>query len=471
MPLPFRDFGLSQTTFRVLLIGLFMRFALSPSLLYQMHIVYGDTGGNPLTKIHPGTYVIALAVLLWLGEGGEFLRRLARHYYREPGLFAFTTLTLVILVYCVANKLSGTFSAFIDTFLAAALASSLLVNASVRQRDLLGRLLLWFLCINAAIAIGETLLQQSLLPDLPANAGGADLTEQITQSTDYLQQFRGQGLYGSSLEGATVTAMGIFLLFRLRLPTRAFLWRFGLLLIGLISFGGRAATVVTGVVLSIAGATYVVRGLLHRRLRAEALGLALIIAVVLPFALIYLINDTPLGTRLAHEFYYEDSAQTRVIDWNILYILPASNFLFGADADVVSRLLYAIGALELENCWLALFVSLGLVGFVVMLVGLVAFFANLVRHMMRERRESALWGAILILAFLVMITGFNSIGRKVALLLYLAAMMHAASPAGSWRGALRRRRHASRGVHQRRADLDKLERSRPGGVLRYRRIR
>lgn len=430
---------LSNGAFAVLLLGIFLRFSLGPELLYLMHIKYSDTGGSPLTKVHPGTFVMILAMLMWLCAGGDPVGRLVRHYHKERAIFTFTAVSVAMVVYGIINHLSGTLSTFIDTFFSAGLAASLLINASVRQRDVLGRLLLWFLCINAAIAIGETLAQQPLLPQLPADAGGADLTTQITQSADYLQQFRGSGLYFSPLEGATITALGIFFLFRLRLPPTQFVWRFVLLLVGLISFGGRASLVVTGFVLATTGSVYIIRGLMLRRLRAETLGLALIVAVVLPLAMLWLIGDTPIGTRIAHDFYYDESAKVRELDWNIFAVLPFSNFLFGTDATVTTRLLFNINAGELENCWLAMFVDLGLVGFSIMFIGLAAFVIHLLRYAARGR-ESAVWGAILIVAFLVMISGFNSIGRKGCELLYLTAMIYAAAPVAR----LRRSRHQPR---------------------------
>lgn len=416
--------GLPRSAFVLLLAGMVMRICVGPGMLYLVHVNYAAEGGNPLFKIHPGTYVLALAMWLWLAQGGAPLRRLATHYYRQRLLFAFVAMMLACLAYSVVNRLAGYLSIFADTFLAAGIVGSLLSAASARQRAATGEVLLWVLCLNAAVAVGETVLHRHLIPEVPFDGLVA-----IPLPGD----FRGSGLSTSSLEGAMVTMIGMLLLFRLRLPVRRLGWRFAVLALGLVAFGGRTPLVVTATVLLLAGAIYLLRELAMRRLRAEAIGAALIVGTVLPFITLVLITSTPIGARIYNTFYFDNSADVRVVAWHIFSVLPTRNLVLGTPDPLTMQLAAEIGIpvpyADLENCWLVLIVSLGLVGFTLFMIGFIPFVLLLWRRAGQgSGRESAAWGRIVLAAFFIVASTNNSFGRKGPLLVVLVAALFAAAP-------------------------------------------
>ncbi len=420
---------LPSAAFYVLLIALVTRIIMSTGLLYMLHINYGQEGGNPLTKIHPGTYLMGFAMWLWLADGGEPLRKLVRHYHQQRALFAFTGLMAVCIIYAVVNRLGGYLSVFADTFISAGILASLLSAASVRQRAAMGQVLIWTLCINAAVAIGETVVQRPLIAEAPTDG-------LVTISRP--GEFRGSAFSSASLEGAIVTMMGLFLLLRLRLPPRAMVWRFSVLMLGLISFGGRTEVVVTSIVLILTGIGYMLREISARRMRAETIGMSLIAAVVLPMIVTVIITFTPLGQRIYNSFYLDDSAQTRGLAWHIFSVLPATNFVLGTPVDLTTSLAKQIGIpipyADLENCWLVLLVSLGLIGFTIFMFGFIPFLVHLWNRAGQARKwpaaESTFWGRVILVSFLVVASSNNSFGRKGPLLVVLTAAIYAAAFSG-----------------------------------------
>ena len=51
-----------------------MIFSVSSALLYDLGFSYSSIGGNPLGKVHPGTWLIALALLMSAIGRGNPLR-------------------------------------------------------------------------------------------------------------------------------------------------------------------------------------------------------------------------------------------------------------------------------------------------------------------------------------------------------------------------------------------------------------
>ena len=249
--------------------------------------------------------------------------------------------------------------------------------------------------------------------------------------TDLPGQFRGAALFDHPLTGASVTMMGVFLVAQGWVPQG---WRarmakpvaLALLGMAMIAYGGRVALVVTvlaqtAMLLGEAGLG-MVRGRGAMRPILLLAGGAML-AILVGYALIAF---TDIGERLANTFYFDDSAQIRAVQWNVLDMLDPRQALFGVPLADQAQLTFQIGLdyafADIENFWLLSFVSLGAVGFVLFLAGLLPFLAHL-------WRISPGWGRILLLCLVVVASSSNSLGRKSNLLFLLTAALLGASAA------------------------------------------
>ena len=194
----------------------------------------------------------------------------------------------------------------------------------------------------------------------------------------------------------------------------------------MIAYGGRVALVVTvlaqtAMLLGEAGLG-MVRGRGAMRPILLLAGGAML-AILVGYALIAF---TDIGERLANTFYFDDSAQIRAVQWNVLDMLDPRQALFGVPLADQAQLTFQIGLdyafADIENFWLLSFVSLGAVGFVLFLAGLLPFLAHL-------WRISPGWGRILLLCLVVVASSSNSLGRKSNLLFLLTAALLGASAA------------------------------------------
>ena len=115
-----------------------------------------------------------------------------------------------------------------------------------------------------------------------------------------------------------MTMIAIFLLLSARGPSRAKWAVFMLFVIGLISFGGRTALVVTTVILAGWGAlVFLARGM-SGQLQLRDLGLALLVAIAVPATGLLILTQTSIGERLMSHLFWDESAGARVVQWQVL---------------------------------------------------------------------------------------------------------------------------------------------------------
>jgi hypothetical protein len=290
-------------------------------------------------------------------------------------------------------------------------------DASDRQKRVLAWWIIGFCLLSIVISIGESATQTHLIP----NDYGDEADANAQKLTDDVSEFRGAGLFGHPLTAALTTSMATFLLLRMRMNGLLKGALFTAMLIGLLSFGGRAALLTTVTFIAVAAFVQLMRGLARRDLSLGFLGALFAGIVILPPLLIVVIASTDIGERILTHMYFDESADVRNVQWLVLNHLNLNDVLFGVPPTRLEVLKYQIGlgtaTTDIENFWLLMFLNLGIIGFAVFLFALALFVIHL------GRRVNHPLGWMLLLAAILIDSTSNSLGRKSVDLLFMAACL------------------------------------------------
>jgi hypothetical protein len=405
---------LRRAAFTIGLLAVIVEYAISGNTLADLGVDYASPGGNPLVKLHPGTYLTLIAsfmVLILTRPAGSGLIRLFR---ATPALASYITLILFCAFYSIANVGISGAAVYVESYLAAGLLAVALEVGTDRQKRTLGWWIIGFTVLSIIISIGEGATQTHLI-----QVHIADLTEaQLTQDAE---DFRGAGLFTHPLTAALSTMMAIFMLLRMRMNATLKAGLFTVFLVGLLSFGGRAALGTTLLLLVLGASVVLFRGIVSRNLSLGFVGMIAAALLVLPPMMLMLITSTDIGERILTHLYVDDSAQVRSIQWLVLNHLNLHDVLFGVPLDRLTILKYQIGlgaeTTDIENFWLLMFLNLGIMGFIVFLIALALFIVHL------GRRTGHPLGWMLLIGSIIVDSTSNSLGRKSVDLVFMVACM------------------------------------------------
>lgn len=406
----------SSLAFKIGFIALMLSFGLSANLLLAIGYAYGSLGGNPLTKIHPATYVAVLAAMLALLEQWRYRTRLPD----GGSILAFLALVIGCTAYSMVSVGSAASSVYFDTFIAAGCMAFALETGSERARRVLGYTILVIMIVNIAVAIGENLTHTHLVP---LHFGGIDPKK--IEGGD-LREFRPSAFYEHPLSAGLTTALGVVLLSAMRFRPLSEMMLLLVLLVGLLTFGGRVALVVALALVAVFVVWLVFRDLLTRRVQGRTIGAFLLAGVIAPAVLLTLINTTDIGSRIMEHAYFDGSAEVRNEQWGVLRYLDTRDVLFGTTRANVDLATAQIGLGQdegsgIENPWLLTFLNLGLFAFVPFMIGLAIFLV----HLARVARCRAGW--VMLVEFLLIASTSNSLGVKTTSLNFFVAFMIALS--------------------------------------------
>jgi hypothetical protein len=406
--------------YRLALLGVVLTFLL-PSGMLQAFGVYSDKpGGNPLTKFHPSTGVfIAAGWLALYGRRGTGLIAL----FRDRPLLSWS---IVLIVACVVYNVcmwgvSGA-AFYIETYLSAALAALALETGTDKQLRRLASLILALCLIAVCISLAEGKVQQEFLPQAPLDLSAAQLKAQQEFGAK-ASEFRGPAFYTHPLTGALVTSMALFLVIGMRLRWWFAAFAFSWLVVGLMSFGGRAALGTTMLMIASAALFQFASSLVKREINLGFLAAFVGGSILIPVLIAVLLTETNVGQRIAEHLYEDDSAYVRVIQWRVLSVVDWHDVLFGVSADRFDVLKAQIGlsGLDIENPWLLTFLGLGLLGWPLLLGSLF----SLMLHLGRRANTGASW--MLVTVVLLICSTSNSLGRKTPDLVFLSTFAIAMS--------------------------------------------
>ncbi|MBL8258940.1 MAG: VpsF family polysaccharide biosynthesis protein [Candidatus Competibacteraceae bacterium] len=385
-------------------LGLILYLLLSDNLLVTMGIPYNVPRGAFPFKIHPGSYCIALGFLLLLR--GNPWRRLVQLFRLSPALTGLTLVTTAIMLYALAQFGASGAGFFIDTWLAPALLGLIVLQAPLDRRPAVFWIVLWLSAANALIGIGEAAAGDRLVPYM---AGDKLLVEEF---------FRATALGGHPLTNALRTAVLIFVV--LVLPVRSRLLLVPLFAISLLAFGSRSALASSLMLLFAWGLVSFMRGIVSRHFDPRlALGIPMA-ALVVPAAVAVVALSLGLGERVFQEFYWDDSAQSRLLAFQIFRFPTLDELLWGMGA---ARIEWALDHLkgsttlnDIENFWILLMLQVGMIPFVFLAGSLLATLWSLARMGSTPLKLATL-------LFLMLASGSNSLATKTQSLAILVALL------------------------------------------------
>lgn len=332
--------------------GLLLVFSLPASLLDLLGFGYASPSGNAIGKIHPGTYLVVLAVAIAAARAGNPLRYLAAQGSRFPGVVVLLAATALLLVYLV--KVQGApFTPLFDTFMLPALVFPLLVDLPRKPRLALECGLHVFLALNAVLGIVEFLTNWRLIP---MNLDGIEITSQM--------EWRASGLLGHPLSSAAMAGLYCVILamgFGRYMPPRLRVPAVTLQFVSLAAFGGRTALVMTTLVLAV---LLLFRGadlLRGRRFGRRASATTLLFGVVLALGAVALVSAGFFDQLL--ERFVNDNGSAK--SWAIIFLVfrhfSWQELWLGPNQDHVASVLHLEGIeVGVESFWLGFIVLCGI---------------------------------------------------------------------------------------------------------------
>ena len=370
-----RHIGLETAAWRLFVAGVCVHFCFSAHALITLGYPYEAPLSGPFPfKIHPGTYLLAMALLCALASRGHPLRSAFRAVRQLPLI----GVHLGVMVLCLAWVLyrhgpSG--AAFIvDTHWVPALAALTLLHMDDRRRARLLPLLATFVLVNAGLGITEYALGARLVPlHMPGQESG--FAEE--------GHFRSSGLLGHPLTNAKL--MAALLPIALTLTWRG-LWRWAAVAtvaMGLLAFGSRAAL---GIVLVVYGSWLLgALGLMVVRGRFSYLQLTGggVFALLGVAALVGVVIATGIGDRIFGSLYLDNSASVRLKVWSAYSYLTSEQLWLGISARDIDLVALRLGLdpkyEAIENGWIYLSMQLGLIVFGLWVIGFGCLLTWLVR--------------------------------------------------------------------------------------------
>jgi hypothetical protein len=400
--LPARDAthaSVPPLAFGLTFLAVMASFTISGNTLTVLGTHYAEPGGNPLLKIHPATYLAVVAAIASLISGSAAQSRLGYIFGKAPALFFFMGFTIFCAAFSAINVGITGAGVYVDNYLSAGAVAIAMFSANGRQRRIIAHLILVLCVINVLISLAEYVHQEHFIP-LDINSGDGTTYAADEKS----EEFRPAALYTHPLTGAMATAFGLFLTLETKLRFRTAAMCVGTFAVGLLGFGGRAALVITIGLIAVRVVITLARDFLSGRVNGRLLGTILIAVCLLGPLATYLLTETPVGERIAARAYYDESAEVRSDQWQVLSKINTQQALYGTPVPDLALIYEQVGLTGVENPLILVFLNLGIIGSPILVLGLVIYFLYL-----RQAYPDSGW---LLLAAAFIFFSSNSIGVK-----------------------------------------------------------
>jgi hypothetical protein len=363
-------------------IALVLLGTVSSTLLTHWKVHYLTTGGSIIEKFHPATYLLALAFCLLLVRNTDPIGELDRMFSRSKLLLVYFFCLFLLWIHSLALARPST--GIIDVFILPVLLCLLVWQMPLERR----RILVWtthaLVLLNVVLGYYEFLSGHRIVPltvgDVLVNG-----------------EWRATALLGHPLLASGWVGSYVLVLVRrpdlipwpvLRLAVILFC------LCSLAVFGGRTALVM--VACAIAGLA-AREG--FRLIRGKRIAVPMIVAgigvVCLVFAGAYALLEAGTFDKIITRFSSDNgSAMSRFATLHLLAFFDWHELMLGADP-VRANALQSMMGLEygIENFWVSCIVQYGIIHTVLLTIGLVCFFIEVLR-----RSHPAAWMLVLFIA-------------------------------------------------------------------------
>lgn len=396
---------LSRPVQNLFVLAALALFTVSGGLLWYAHYNYDGLTGGPVTKIHPGTYLVFLGFAIAALQSGNPVRFAAESFAERPAGLVLLAAALVVFAQIVYRAGPG-MAGIVDTFMLPCFVSVLFMASDRGTRDRLETVIHASLAANAVLGLVEFGTKHLLFP---YRFDGAVFP------TDT----RSSALQGHPLGNATITAVYILALVgggsSLSKPARAGI--LALQAMALVAFGGRSAIVVVLVLGALAGLVA-----LHRTLRSGRVNLLGAAAVVLlatagPLVIVGLVAGGVFDALLQRFANDGGSANARVQMMALIREIPLRDLVIGPDQGLVDSLRRVNGLeLGIEN---PIVRTMLYQGALVMLLLVAAVGA----YLHEVAKVSGRGIGLAILGFVVIINTFESLASKSTMLAKFALLV------------------------------------------------
>jgi hypothetical protein len=385
------------------LLGFFLLVVLSQPLLNSLGLLSTDKlGGNPLTKVHPGSMVIILSFLVLLNDGGRMTLRAAQLFCKFPIYMSLVAVYLLLIAYWVIRGPVGV-GLLLDTHIVAPMCAIILSCAPRRYCRNGVYLFILLATLNSMVGIAEAIGKFRIFPFDPQ------------WSVMNEQHFRASAFLGHPLSNAMFTSVALFVVTGIRLQPLLKAGLLAVFLASLVAFGGRGALGFTVIGLIPIGLGAARNALSSPKLTIPNIFLLLLAFLVIPVVVLgglYLLINSDIGARI-HAFsdMQDESAQGRWLAFKVFDYMSIEQIIFGMGSDQIVDVAHRMGLYlpmsDIENPWVLMLMSLGALMFPIWLLFTLAFICRLMRG-------QPLGLQLAVLAYFVTASTSNSFGRKDA---------------------------------------------------------
>jgi hypothetical protein len=398
-------------TAALFLAVVFLLFAVSSGVLWNLGVNYNGVTGAIASKIHPATYlacmIIGFLIVARRNPASFFVSIVTRH----PGTLAFLLATLMLGAYIVLDGRKGIATIF-DTYLLAVMIA--LIAGELERRDFARaeKLIHVLLAVNALLGLLEYAIDYRVFPFR-------------FDGTMLEWDKRSNGLLGHPLENAQMTGLYIMVLLAgggrsLTQPLRAA--AILLQLAALVPFGGRTALLLTLVMASLWLVPRIAGVLRGARMSLPAFAAIAVLAPVLVVG-VGLIAAGGFFDVIVDRFVNDDgSANTRVEMFGIFGQLSWREIFVGADNDLIDSIRRSVG-LEwgIENPVVRLLLYQGVIFTTFLIAGFTLFLIEITGRLGPGY-------AMPLIFYLVIINSYESISNKTVALSQFVVLMLAMFP-------------------------------------------
>lgn len=312
---------------------------------------YGETGGSALEKMHPGTLVAIMLLVLSALMRGNPMRALGEALAAHPAIVIYLLGVAVLMAHAIF--IAGTpFTMFIDTFVLPAVVFLLLRDIDDARGRTLALMIHALFFLNAALGIAEF-------------AAGFRLTPLYIEGQVLEEEWRSSALLGHPLSNAMLTGsyMAVLLTGGMKdLPAWLRPIVFLVSAAGMVVFGGRAASAFILLLIAMVGIGRFANVLRGARFDPR-LVLGGLIGIPVLIGLIMTLGEAGFFEKFIARLTDDDgSASTRVEMFELFKHISWPDLIFGPDAAQIQTLMRHYGLdYGIESFWINMILSHGLI--------------------------------------------------------------------------------------------------------------
>lgn len=398
----------------LMLVAVAATFMLSSAMLTSWKIHYLTAGGNFYEKLHPSTYATLLAFGLLLVRNSDPIGEIDRMFSESKLILVYLACWSFLLVQMFV--LTRPFTVIIDTFLLPVILCLVIWRLTPTQRKPLVWAVHLTILVNVCAGYYEYFSGHRIIP--------LTLGDVLVIGEWRSSAFLGHPLTASGIVGAYVLALilrpALCAPILVRIPLIAFC------LGSLMAFGGRTALVTVLLMMGFLGA---MEALLI--LRGKRVSLPLVIGTIcllfVAGAGIFATFDLGIFDKMLLRFSSDKgSALARFATFDLLSHFDWHELVMGPSPIRVNALQAQLGLnYGIENFWISCIVQFGIIHTILLTIGLIGFFAEVLKRADPAARAIVL----LILVIAASSVSFSSKNIQFAQFIILITLMLPRDPA------------------------------------------